>query len=305
MRHTVKKWVQEVKDYFTFTASEKRGINVLVGILILVIVANYCCSFFTKEAIDFTAFDAELKLLQKHEIKQTFIDKDTLSEVKRVQKSDTSLKPFYFDPNTISLSQWLALGLSQKQAAVIIKYRDKGGHFTTASDFRKIFTITDAQHQALAPFIKIIQKRSDTVIAYSEIKSKEIKQVEINTATISQLEALPGIGVYLAKSIVEYRTKLGGFVNAKQLTEVYSFTDSLYNVLKNYLLVDKQYVNQININSNISKDLQHPYLPYDARKRAMAYSKMHGQIDSEQKLYNALQLDDSSYARLKPYINFK
>jgi hypothetical protein len=86
MRHTVKKWVQEVKDYFTFTASEKRGINVLVGILILVIVANYCCSFFTKEAIDFTAFDAELKLLQKHEIKQTFIDKDTLSEVKRVPK---------------------------------------------------------------------------------------------------------------------------------------------------------------------------------------------------------------------------
>lgn len=45
-------------------------------------------------------------------------------------------------------------------------------------------------------------------------------RININTATISELDELPGIGDVLAARIVEYRTKNGPFTSVDELTNV-------------------------------------------------------------------------------------
>ena len=44
--------------------------------------------------------------------------------------------------------------------------------------------------------------------------------VSLNSATVDQLDALPGIGPVLAQHIVDYRTRQGGFSSVEQLREV-------------------------------------------------------------------------------------
>ena len=44
--------------------------------------------------------------------------------------------------------------------------------------------------------------------------------VNLNTATLAQLEALPGIGTKTAERIVEYRQKNGGFKKIEELMNV-------------------------------------------------------------------------------------
>jgi competence protein ComEA len=44
--------------------------------------------------------------------------------------------------------------------------------------------------------------------------------VDLNTATLDQLDTLPGVGPVLAQSIVDYRTKHGKFTTIEQLQEV-------------------------------------------------------------------------------------
>ena len=50
---------------------------------------------------------------------------------------------FYFDPNYATTDEFVALGLSYKQAAVIVKWRMNGGYFWQKEDFAKMYTVSD------------------------------------------------------------------------------------------------------------------------------------------------------------------
>lgn len=52
--------------------------------------------------------------------------------------------------------------------------------------------------------------------------------IDLNAATIAQLDALPGIGPVLAKRIVDYRSAHGGFAHKRDLLEVPGIGDATY-----------------------------------------------------------------------------
>ena len=60
-------------------------------------------------------------------------------------------------------------------------------------------------------------------------------KLNINTATASQLEALPGLGPVLAQRIVAYRQAHGLFTTAEQLLLVEGIGDGLLEILSDYI----------------------------------------------------------------------
>ena len=63
--------------------------------------------------------------------------------------------------------------------------------------------------------------------------SVDNKIVRINTATVEQLDTLSGIGPSIAKKIIDYRVKNGGFKNIEELKLVSGIGDKLYEEIKN------------------------------------------------------------------------
>jgi competence protein ComEA len=57
-------------------------------------------------------------------------------------------------------------------------------------------------------------------VALAETKAAPASKVNVNTATVQQLEELPGVGPALAARIVEYRQKSGGFKSTQELLNV-------------------------------------------------------------------------------------
>ncbi|WP_317453337.1 ComEA family DNA-binding protein [Streptomyces xanthii] len=55
----------------------------------------------------------------------------------------------------------------------------------------------------------------------------------LNTATVEQLETLPGVGPVLAQHIVDYRTEHGGFRSVDELREVNGIGDRRFEDLQN------------------------------------------------------------------------
>jgi competence protein ComEA len=61
--------------------------------------------------------------------------------------------------------------------------------------------------------------------------------VNLNTATLAQLDALPGVGPVLASRIIAYRTKHGGFRSIAELRQVDGVGDAKFEQLKDLVTV--------------------------------------------------------------------
>ena len=61
--------------------------------------------------------------------------------------------------------------------------------------------------------------------------------MNLNSATLPQLEALPGIGRSTAERIIEYRTKNGGFKKIEDLMNVRGVGEKSFLSLKELITV--------------------------------------------------------------------
>ena len=64
------------------------------------------------------------------------------------------------------------------------------------------------------------------------------EKIDINRATVSELEKIPGITLALARSIIATRDRLGGFVSLAALREIKGIDAELFAILKENLVVD-------------------------------------------------------------------
>ena len=64
------------------------------------------------------------------------------------------------------------------------------------------------------------------------------ERVELNTAGLSELEALPGIGSVLAERIVAWREEYGAFVSTEQIMDVEGIGEGKYAEIKDLIYVE-------------------------------------------------------------------
>ncbi len=60
-------------------------------------------------------------------------------------------------------------------------------------------------------------------------------KINLNSATAEQLETLPGIGPAIAKSIVEYRSKVGKFTKIEEILNVRGVGEKKFQRIKDRL----------------------------------------------------------------------
>jgi competence protein ComEA len=61
--------------------------------------------------------------------------------------------------------------------------------------------------------------------------------LNLNTATPQQLEALPGVGPVLAKRIVDFRQRKGGFRKLEELLAIPGISEAKWKVLREHLTI--------------------------------------------------------------------
>jgi len=61
--------------------------------------------------------------------------------------------------------------------------------------------------------------------------------LDLNTATIADLSTLPGVGPVLARRIVEFREKKGGFRRVEELLAIPGISERKFRAIRGYLKV--------------------------------------------------------------------
>lgn len=164
------------------------------------------------------------------------------------------IESFHFNPNTVSQEDLRRLGFSEKQAQSIINYREKGGTYRRKEDFAKSFVVSDSIYGRLEKYI-------------------DIPLLDLNLADSAAFDALPGIGGWFARKMVEHREALGGYSYKEQLLDIYNFTEEKYKALEDLVTVSPEHITPYPFWSLPADALRlHPYIKdYETARSIVLY----------------------------------
>ena len=227
-----------------------------------------------------------------------------------------NVERFFFDPNTADSTQLLRLGLRPWIVRNIYKYRSRGGQFRKPEDFARIYGVTAGEYKSLAPYIRISDdyRPASTLFETSEeprrakdslrytVKLTAGEHVMLNTADTSTLKRVPGIGSGYARAIVNYRNRLGGYADVRQLLEI----DGLPEEALQYIELGTPDLHKININHlSLDKLKRHPYINFYQARAIVEQRRLHGPLRSVSDLKMIKDFSASDIKRLAPYMDFK
>jgi DNA uptake protein ComE-like DNA-binding protein len=207
-----------------------------------------------------------------------------------------------FDPNEYNAKDWMKLGLSEKQANVVVSFASRGIY--SNDQLEKIFVIP----KELYALIKDSTFYPEKKLAYEKATfSKEEKKkvlVELNGSDQMELETIPGIGPFYAKNIVKYRDRLGGFVRKEQLLEVWKMEVEKYDAIEEFVKVDAQKVKKIPLNSITAEQLKsHPYLNWNIANSIIKIREKKGSFSRIDEIRESVLIDEELFEKIKPYLS--
>ena len=112
---------KEVPDFIS--RKTKRGILLLVFLCLLIIYTPRLFSLFKKtDAVELT----QLEIEKMEQLQANYIQEQQKKKKNSFKKREYRRPPKKFDPNQYSKAQWMYVGLSDKQAEVMLKITKKG-----------------------------------------------------------------------------------------------------------------------------------------------------------------------------------
>ena len=244
------------------------------------------------------------------------VDRKSLVNGKQpTQKVSLNIEPF--DPNTTNLEGWKTLGFSEKQAQVIINYRDRNlkGSFKSLDDIERCFVISAEKFEQLKPFIvlnseNMSTKKAANASANSGTPSQNIKFVnnvetqtdfrktDLNEITFKQLIEF-GFDEKSAASYIGFRNKLGGFLNTKQIIETYNIDKTLAEQLISIASLSTANVPRYTFMDAPEDWLKsHPYFKYYAEK--IIYYRI--TYKNENKFFRTMNIKPEAEQKMRMYL---
>jgi competence protein ComEA len=315
-------WRHFVSSYFSFSRKERKGVIAILSIVTILMLISFALPVIIRPAqFSHSEFEHEIAQLnmQPADSAITFRHNGGFSAHaprnapygQQAYNDPVSGSVFYFDPNTISASDWKKLGLRDKTIATIQKYISKGGRFYKPQDIAKIWGLSPRDQQRLIPYVSIatparqvtrFEKRDYPAAPQSSFKVRP--PIDVNQADTSAYISLPGIGSRLAQRIVAFRDKLGGFHSVDQVGETYMLPDSTFQKIRPRLVIGDTLVKKININdASIDQMKSHPYLRYALANAIFQYRQQHGSFRSVDEIKKIMLVSGDIFYKIAPYLS--
>ncbi len=291
--------MSESQPQFTYSKAQFRGTMIIVVILGFIFVLPDVIVYCSKSE------PFSIKLLPGKEAKAY---RQVLHRSKypdRFKKRESRyLAPIgKFNPNDYTVEQWMALGLSEKQAKVILKFTKY--RLKSNEDLKRIFVINEELYNLIkdstfydaAPMNKPYPDEH-----FHKQIAKQIR-VNLNTASEEELMTVPGIGNYFARKIVEYRNHLGGYYSSEQLLEIYKVDQEKLDKWNPYFEVNPGDINVLNVNSGTADELQkHPYISWNLANSLVKLRQQKGSYKRVEDCKQSVLMTPELYQKLKHYL---
>lgn len=295
-----KKWDS---DWLVFSKKARRGAFVFLFIFLALVFGRRIWSELAVQQ-DFSVEYHNLKS-NSSDYYEVFEENAKNSHSTKNKKPQFSAPDSLFNPNDYKKENWIKLGLSEKQAASIIKFRESGAVFRIKADIQKLFVVSDELYA-------LIQDKIDLPDSLSKEQRKEAfknykpKPMDVNSISVKKLQYVRGIGPFFANQIIEYRNMLGGFYSFDQILEINRFSPELLDSLKTRCFLDADKIKKMDLNTVSSSELHgHPYFRLPVARDIVALRTKKIRFKQVEDILQSEYIDQKLFNRISPYLEIK
>jgi len=235
-----------IREYFTFNRRERNGVFVLLAIiLVLVFYLSFSNLFFTKEKIDFSKFENEILAFEAEQKRLT----DSVSESREelafsgnilyedsgrteshyrknkypeYPKSNFKHESVLIEINSGDTTELKKIrGIGSVFAKRIVKFREALGGFVKKEQLQEVYGFD--------------KEKFDQVISQVTLNASLVKKININTASVDDLNKHPYISKKEAVAIFTKRVKAGDYTDLQELKKIDLIHEDLFAKLVPYL----------------------------------------------------------------------
>ena len=285
----------KLKSHFFLDSRQRSGILLFVLILVLSWLLYFSRSYFwTPEQIS----DVDLENFE--------LQIDSLRKLK-VQELEEKPKIYPFNPNYITDYKGYTLGMSPEEIDKLLRFREKNEWINSAEDFQKVTGVSDSLLAVLSPYFKFpewVTKREQKPSA-KKANEEQAPVSDLNTAGFQELMAVSDISDELAKRILSYRKRLGGFLEDNQLYDVYGLSSVQVRALKTHFTVlTKPDIEKLNVNTANASDLAtNPYITFEIARDIIDYRTLHEGVSNLDDLLKIDGITAYKLDRIKLYLS--
>lgn len=221
---------------------------------------------------------------------------------KNFTQEKSKIQYFEFNPNLLDKEGWQKLGFSEKQAIVIVNYRDKNlrGSFKSLDDIEKCFVINAEKFSEMKPYIKLSIPENNAAVSPQKVAlaKTDFTKTDLNKITFAQLIEF-GFDEKSAASFIGFRNKLGGFINKNQILETYNIDKNIAEKLITVSplnIINVQKYNLIEAPEDWLKN--HPYFRYYANK--ILYFRV--SYPTEKEVFKKIKIKPEDEAKMRLYL---
>lgn len=197
-----------MKNYFNFNFSQRNGIIFLSIMLVLVFFIGDYRQSKTQEKFDFSDYKQQVELLKNQNSDKKYVSRKTTIKKKKEPKSSSTPIHLSIEINTIDsigLKQLPAIGSVFAQR--ICKFRNILGGFSSINQLLEVYGMDSARFR--------------TILPYLTLDINQLKTLDINTISSSELKNHPYISYKESNAIVSYRQQHGVFKTLSDLLEIH------------------------------------------------------------------------------------
>jgi competence ComEA-like helix-hairpin-helix protein len=133
--------------------------------------------------------------------------------------------PHIIDINMADTNELKSLpGIGSRLSQRIINFREKLGGFYSVEQVGETFGLADSVFQKIKPYLVL--------------NNREVKKINLNTATPEQLKAHPYIRYAVAGAIITYRNEHGLFKSTGDLKNIMAISHDIFQKIVPYLDVE-------------------------------------------------------------------
>jgi len=286
--------------FYTYFSNQQR---LALVVLVLVIVSlQLSWMSYNKVRTDVFEFSAETYLEFQNE----------LDSLKADQLKRSIPKIYPFNPNYITDYKGYSLGMSPEEIDRLHAFRSKNKWVNSEKEFQRVTKISDSLLKRISPYFKlpdwvVKSTQQPTAVSYNTTKSIAQK-IDLNKATVSQLQKVYGIGAYYSEQIIRYRDSFeGGFISDVQLQGIRGLSpEVIANILKEFTVKTPRLVEKLDLNAaTVDQLVRIEYIDYELAYEIVELRMLMDGYNSIEELTKVKEFPKEKLEIIRLYLSLK